>query len=394
MEMLRFDGVNDRVIIPILQDTSLDWTLEFKITILANADTHILGPLSYANNTYRWFRVNVPAQVISICGTSNSGFTIPCPFEVNETCVIRLESSSNPDVLKLFKNGIELVQTWTTGFDGFDRIGVSGTGQHSAFDLYYLHLTNGTDSRHYSAENITSGNTLPDLINSANNGSLLNFNGNQWLDDALFTAPTTITPGVQFTSTVMTPFVNGSATLDFHGVSVPVTITGGSFSVTMPTFVDGGLYPRIPLNGSLILTQGANTANIFRAIALPANTETLRTPQGVLSNFYDIIADNEEFLGYHFEQENNPLTTADTLYWNNFNGLMFEPESVYDVPAGAVPFSTTIWVRRGSSNRTYSHEFSLSSLEVSLESLTLDFTNWYQQNTAPFFDGLSPLTAR
>jgi hypothetical protein len=392
MEFLRYTASAARVTIPILLTGTDDWRLTFKITVRSNNDIHILGPESFANNTYRWLRLHVPNQEIRFCGAANFGFSSSFPIEVNETCVVDIVSSIVPEGLFFYKNG-ELVSSlpYTCPIDGFTRIGSSSSGGYNDIDLYYLELQNGDDSRHYSAAGITSGTVLPDLINPANNGILSGFTGNHWLDDSLFTAPSTVTPGVEFTSTVLAPFVNGPAMLAFHGVNVPVTISGGSFTTTMPLFVDDAVYPRVPLNGSLILTQGTDTANIFRAIGMPANTETLRTPQGTISNFYDIITDNDEFLGYQFAQANNPLTTADTLYWDNSNGLVFEPESVYDVPEGAAPFTTTLWVRRGSSGKMFSHDFSLSSEGASI---LMDLTNWYQQSTVPYFDGLNPSTPR
>lgn len=363
-QTLRFDGVNDHVTIPTLPDMTGNWQMEFKVIIRANANTVIAGDGAFT----RFIELRVPASLVRVRGVLGTSYDVPCPMTLGETCTILITSTVSPARLTVFKNGVQVGQvTFTQGIGGLIYLGRNGTS-YGSFDLYSLRVWDGTVDRNYSADGITSGTVLPDLNNSANNGTLVNFSATPWVNDELFTLPATITPGSSFTSTVISPYIDGAATITFGTVVVAVTIAGGQFTTSMPMFSDGALYPKIPLTTTVTLTQGANTSTIFRPFALPVGYMGLKDGDGITgnyANFANIVIDDDEYIGKWFNDASNPLTINDTVYWQNAGGLAstglaIYQDGSYSLPVGSAPISTTLNILRGADNKVYLHPATFS----------------------------------
>lgn len=356
-QVLRFDGVNDHVTMPVLPDMTGNWQAEFKVTIRANVNTVIAGE----SGSTRLLQLLVPTGQVRVKGIAGVSYDVVCPMTLGETCTILVTSTVSPARLTVFKNGVQTGQlTYTQGMGGLLYIGRGGSG-YANLDLYSFRIWDGTVDRLYSAAGLTTGTVLPDLNNAANNGTLVNFTGSVWVNDELFTLPDTIIPGVAFTSTTLTPFINGAAVINFGTVSVNVTISGGQFTATMPMPVDGGVYPKIPLTAAISLVQGANTFSIFRPIALPVGYETLRDQLDNPANFAGIIIDDPEYIGWDFNDASNPLTVNDNAYWDASSGLVVYQDSSYSLPEGSAPLSVNLIIRRGADNKTYFHPFEISA---------------------------------
>jgi hypothetical protein len=356
-QVLRFDGVNDYVQLPsAIPSMTGDWQLETKVTIRSTGDILLLGWSSAG----RYISLRTGADMVRVTGSTGTAYDIPCVLNVGETCTINIIRTVSPSRITVLKNGVQAGQiTFSQGIDNLEHIGRYLT-TYSNFDLYYVRVWDATTNRHYSADGVTSGTVLPELINPVTSGNLVNFTGNPWVNDELFTLPTTIVPGVTFTSDVLTPFTNGAATISFGGVNVAVTIAGMQFTVAMPMFTDNTVYPKIPLTGTITLTQGGTVANIFRPIALPNDYSTLVDVNNVPANFANIISDDDEYVGWWFAQAGNPLTTSDNAYWLNTSGFKLFQDTSYEFPTAQAPEDIVLVVRRGADNKTYLHPMNVS----------------------------------
>jgi len=367
---LRFDGTNDRVSIPAVPSMAGNWEVRFRGVARANADVQIAGSNANFN---RQIVLRTALDVVRVRGSLNTAYDVPCVINQNEYIDLRIVSTVSPARLTVFKNSqpIGSAPVWvqqgqaafTQGLDGFDTIGNVSTS-FAQLDLYELQFKDATNDRRYITDGIAAGSVLPDLNNALNNGTLINFTGTPWIDDALFTLPATITPLSSFTSTAIAPFVDGAATISFGGVSVAVTIAGSQFTTAMPMWTDGGVYPKIPLaSAAITLTQGANTSTVNRPIALPSGYQTIRLdddPAKAQANFANIIDDDDEYIGWWFAQNSTPITAAKTAYWPNSSGLFINQDTSYELPLSSAPLTTQISIRDDTSGIFTVHNLDIS----------------------------------
>jgi len=366
---LRFDGTNDRVSIPTVPAMAGDWEVRFRGVPRVNADVQIAGSNANFN---RQIVLRTALDVVRVRGSLNVSYDVPCVINQSEYIDLRIVSTVSPARLTVFKNSqpVGSAPVWvqqgraafTQGLDGFDTIGNVSTS-FAQLDLYELQFKDATYDIRYLTDGIASGTVLPDVNNAANNGTLINFTGSPWIDDALFTLPTSITPLSSFTSTVVAPFVDGAATISFGGVSVAVTIAGNQFTTQMPLWTDGGTYPKIPLaSAAITLTQGANASTVNRPITLPTGYQTIRLdddPASAQANFANIIDDDDEYIGWWFAQNSTPLTTAKTAYWPSASGLFINQDTSYELPLSSAPLTTQISIRDDASGIFTVHDLDI-----------------------------------
>jgi hypothetical protein len=161
-----------------------------------------------------------------------------------------------------------------------------------------------------------------------------------------------------------TGYSNGAATLSFSGVSIPVTITGGSFTGTVPMLTDGVTWPRLPATGQTVtLTQASNSATAAVAISLPSGYQTLRVGDavgGAVANFAGIVTDNDRMLGYHFLAAGNPLSTDDTAYFVTSSNYWVYRNSDIGADTASLPRTDTLYIQDTTSGVISSHSVSLS----------------------------------
>ena len=144
-----------------------------------NIDNAFLGDggSSYAN----FFALLRNSNQVRI-RASNTTYNFSCPITVGERAVIRLVCSGG--VTECYKDGI--LRSWLNVTPVFSlpltRIGRLVNDIY-AQRLYSLAISTPTGNRLYSAENVSSGTVLPDLLNSANNGTLVSFptDNSQWV---------------------------------------------------------------------------------------------------------------------------------------------------------------------------------------------------------------------
>jgi len=361
---LRFDGVKDRVSIPAVPAMPGDWQIRFRGAPRLNGDVQIAGSNANFN---RQIVLRTSLDFVRVRGELNTAYDVPCVINQNEYIDLLITSTISPARLTVFKNtGSTDTPVWvqqgqaafTQGLDGFDTIGNVSTS-FGQLDLYELRFTDATNDRRYLTDGITSGTVLPDVLNSANNGTLINFTGTHWVNDELFTLPATITPLTDFTSSVVAPFVDGPAVVSFSGVNVNINISGGQFTTRMPLYTDGQFYPKIPLSGAITLTQGASTSTIYRPISLPSGYQTLRTGDAIDGaapvNFLNVIQDDDEYLGWWFNDAGNPLTATRTIYWPSGSGLFINRDSSYYLPVSSAPLTVDVGVRNDSDGVVTTH---------------------------------------
>lgn len=145
-----------------------------------------------------------------------------------------------------------------------------------------------------------------------------------------------------------TGFADGAATLTVGSITSSVTVASGSFTGTMTGFTDATAYPILPATEFLVtLSQGGNTSeNIFRDLSLPAATakEILGT---------DILVNNDKSLAYDFNAASNPLLINDIVYVDDV--ITPYKNALVKLDAGESPYAGTLWVRRNSDGKMYSH---------------------------------------
>ena len=182
---------------------------------------------------------------------------------------------------------------------------------------------------------------------------------------------TALTPSASRTDTC-TGFANGAATLSFSGVSVPVTISSGSFTWTVPMLSDGVTWPRLPATGQTItLTQGGTTANTTANINLPTGHQTLRVGDvvgGAVANFAVVVTDNDRMLGYHFLAAGNPLTTDDTAYFVTSDNYWVYRNGDVGADTASLPRTDILYVQDTTSGAISSHSITLSEAGITFVS--------------------------
>lgn len=165
-----------------------------------------------------------------------------------------------------------------------------------------------------------------------------------------------------------TGYSNGAATLSFSGVSIPVTVTGGSFSGTVPMLADGFTWPRLPATGQTVtLTQASNSATASVAISLPTGHQTLRVGDvvgGAVANFASIVTDNDRMLGYHFLAAANPLTTDDTAYFVTSNRYWVYRNGDVGADTASLPRTDTLYIQDTTTGVISSHSVVLTAAGV------------------------------
>lgn len=169
-------------------------------------------------------------------------------------------------------------------------------------------------------------------------------------------------------SGTQTGFSNGAITADFGGLTFTGTVSGSAISGTMSSFVDGGLCPLLPAASvSGTFTQGGNTANLTRAISVPTGLQELRDGGGTPANFSGIVLGDPKYIGQSFADAGNPLTTLDRSYVDPSYGLTIDqdgrvrlnaPDHPTD-PVPSLPYTTTLWIRRGADGKAYSHTLTI-----------------------------------
>jgi len=233
-----------------------------------------------------------------------------------------------------------------------------------------LQFKDATNDRRYLTDGIVSGTVLPEVNNSANNGTLINFTGTPWIDDALITINNPLVPSGAVTGTII-GFSDGPITANFGGLTIEGTVSGANIAGTLSSFVDGGLCPLLPAAAvSGTFTQGANTASITRAISVPVGLQELRDASNNPANFSEIILDDDKYLGQAFFDAGHPLTTADRSYVNPAFGLKISQDGKVEIngtdhatnPVPSLPYTTTLWIRRGADGRMYSHELTIDEV--------------------------------
>jgi len=153
-------------------------------------------------------------------------------------------------------------------------------------------------------------------------------------------------------------------------------------------WVDGALYPELDAPVRFTFIRPEISGSINTTIVAPAGYKKV-----VISS---PIIDEERMLGYSLSQYNHVLQGA-VLYYDTTDNPSFELLPDLTSTPLAAPSSFDIWLRPSQGDtrdRMFYFRASISELNASATGLILDFSDWYQQSTAPFFDGLSPLTAR
>jgi hypothetical protein len=177
-----------------------------------------------------------------------------------------------------------------------------------------------------------------------------------------------LVPGGAVTGTE-TGFSDGSITANFGGLTIAGTVSGVNITGTMSGFVDGGLCPLLPATAvSGTFTQGANTASIARAISVPTGLQELRDGSNNPANFSGLILGDDKYLGQAFAAAGNPLTTNDRSYINPAFGLKIYQDGKVEIngtdhatnPVPSLPYTTTLWIRRGADGRMYEHQLTIN----------------------------------
>ncbi len=108
------------------------------------------------------------------------------------------------------------------------------------------------------------------------------------------------------------------------------------------------------------------------------------------------IVDEERMLGYALTQLGHILEGA-VLYYDTSSNPSFEILSNLTTSALSNAFSFDVWLRPSqgaTSGRMFYFRVNITELNAAVSGPSLDLSIWYQQNSPPYFDGLSPLTAR
>ena len=180
-----------------------------------------------------------------------------------------------------------------------------------------------------------------------------------------FTDP--IIPGAAASGT-QTGFADGAITADFGGIAFTGTVSGSSLSGSVSSFVDGGLCPLLPAASvSGTFTQGGNTASLTRAVSVPTGLQELRDGGGTPANFSGIVLGDPKYIGQSFADAGNPLTTLDRSYVDPSYGLTIDQDGRVRLnatdhptdPVPSLPYTTTLWIRRGSDGKAYSHTLTI-----------------------------------
>jgi hypothetical protein len=165
-----------------------------------------------------------------------------------------------------------------------------------------------------------------------------------------------------------TGFSDGAITANFGGLTITGAVSGVNITGTLSNFVDGGLCPLLPAAAvSGTFTQGANTASITRAISVPTGLQELRDGSNNPANFSGLILGDDKYIGQAFVDAGNPLTTNDRSYINPAFGLKIYQDGKVEIngtdhatnPVPSLPYTTTLWIRRGADGRMYSHELTI-----------------------------------
>lgn len=180
-----------------------------------------------------------------------------------------------------------------------------------------------------------------------------------------FTSP--IVPGASASGT-QTGYVDGAITADFEGITFTGTVSGGNVSGTVAGFVDGGLCPLLPATGvTCTFTQSGNNASITRDLSTPTGLQELRDGGGTPANFSGIVLGDPKYIGQSFADAGNPLTTLDRSYVDPSYGLTIDQDGRVRLnatdhptdPVPSLPYTTTLWIRRGSDGKAYSHTLTI-----------------------------------
>ncbi len=180
-----------------------------------------------------------------------------------------------------------------------------------------------------------------------------------------FTDP--LVPGAAASGT-QTGFSDGAITANFGGLTFTGTVSGSAVSGSVSSFVDGGLCPLLPAASvSGTFTQGGNTANLTRAISVPTGLRELRDGSNNPANFAGLVLGDTKYLGQAFVEAGNPLTINDRAYWNPAYGLLIDQDGRIRLnatdhptdPVPSLPYTTTLWIRRGADGKAYSHTLTI-----------------------------------
>lgn len=367
---LRFPGASSHVSIPAMPNLSGAWTIRFRGSAGTNENVPIAGRQS---DYTRFLDLRLPAQTVAVRGSAGTTYQLNCPMAVGEKLDLLIVSTLSPDRLTLFKNTVPYGQppvwnqvtqlNYTQGMDGFNVLGMSG-GTYKSLDLYEFQFTGNGVDRRYLTDGITSGTVLPDVNNAANNGTLINFTGNPWVDDSLAVLPNPMVLGAATSGTTVSPFVDGAASVNFTGHSSPITISSGAFTFTMPSFEDDSTWFRVPsTSATFTVVQGGTSFAVTRPVSLPVDFDVLRDALGNPANFDNIITDDDNYIGYWFNEDSNPLTVNDTAYWDDSTGLFIDRDGGVSLPLSSAPLTTTIYIHRAS-GKVYAHEFTINEAGV------------------------------
>jgi len=177
-----------------------------------------------------------------------------------------------------------------------------------------------------------------------------------------------LVPGASVSGT-QTGFSDFTMEGNFGGLTVEILPDGPNFTGTMSSFVDGGLCPLLPAAAvSGTFDQGGNTASITRAITVPTGLQELRDGSNAPANFAGLVLGDSKYLGQAFVDGGNPLTTADRSYVNPAYGLKISQDGKVELngtdhatdPVPALPYTTTLWIRRGADGRMYEHQLTIN----------------------------------
>lgn len=308
-------------------DGNGDYVVDITVTTAINLTSYSCGVLmlNSAGNGYLLQKAPYTAFLRRVTGGINGSITalasVGTPLSaIND--VFTLKYNPTTGSLRAFTNGSQIVSTTDTTYNAATLFGGFMSNGYNNF----------TGIRSTTVYNVAAAPTL--------------------------TIATALTPSASRTDTC-TEFANGAATLSFSGVSVPVTITSGSFTWTVPMLADGVTWPRLPATGQMVtLTQGGTTANTTANINLPTGHQTLRVGDvigGAVANFASIVTDNDRMLGFHFLAAANPLSTDDTAYFVTSDNYWVYRNGDVGADAASLPRTDTLYIQDTTTGVISSH---------------------------------------
>ncbi len=162
--------------------------------------------------------------------------------------------------------------------------------------------------------------------------------------------------------------------------------TRTTFSIS--DWLDGAEYPELNTPVRFTFVRPGMAASINAVVTAPSGYKKVTLSSA--------IVDEERMLGYALTQLGHILEGA-VLYYDTSSNPSFEILSNLTTSALSNAFSFDVWLRPSqgaTSGRMFYFRVNITELNAAVSGPSLDLSIWYQQNSPPYFDGLSPLTAR